>query len=54
MEEGYGFDLVLKYKNCWHFFDYDGNPCQCEDCCFYDPDFVLGLCPTQRPTVRLL
>ena len=53
VEEEYGFDLVLRYRVRWPFFDYDGNSCQGGDCCFCDLNLVSGLCPTQRPTMRL-
>ena len=32
VEEGYGFDLVLKYRVCWYVSNYDGNSCLGEDC----------------------
>ena len=54
MEEEYGFDLVLRYRVRWRFSNYDGNSCQGGDCCFCDPNLVLGLCLTRRLAVRLL
>ena len=54
MEEEYGFDLVLRYRVCSHFYDYDGNSGQGRDYCFCDPNLVLGLCLTRRPMVRLM
>ena len=54
MEEEYGFDLVLRYRVRWRFSNCDGNSYQGGDCCFCDPNLVLGLCLTRRPVVRLL
>ena len=44
MEDECGFDLILRYRVCWRFSDYDRNSCQGGDCCFCDPNLVLGLC----------
>ena len=54
MEEEYDFDLVLRYRVRCRFYDNDGNSCQGEYCYFCDPNLVLGLYSTRRPTVRLL
>ena len=41
MEKKYDFDIILRYRVCWRFSNYDGNLCQGGGCCFCDPNLVF-------------